>query len=110
VFLADRAPGKRGSLSHPTQGALGPLAVHLGAAIAPALARGAATLHARLTKRRPLGDLAPHEEAAVFDLADMDVTIAATKGCDAALYFGGASLEIPSQTIPEASSLGSDRI
>ncbi|NUS20701.1 MAG: NAD(P)-dependent oxidoreductase, partial [Mesorhizobium sp.] len=33
----------------------------------------------RLADREPFGDLAPHEEEAVFDLADMEATIAATK-------------------------------
>ena len=34
----------------------------------------------RLAGRQPFGPLAPHEEEAVFDLADMEATIAATEG------------------------------
>ena len=37
----------------------------------------------RLADRQPIGNLAPNEEEAIFDLADMDATIAATEGCDA---------------------------
>ncbi|RWK34713.1 NAD-dependent epimerase/dehydratase family protein, partial [Mesorhizobium sp.] len=47
----------------------------------------------RLAGRGPFSDLAPHEEEAVFDLADMEATIAATKDCDAIVHFGGAPLE-----------------
>lgn len=61
----------------------------------------------RLAARAPLDDLASHEEQAVFDLADMEATIAATKDCDAIVHFGGASLESPWQTILDSSIRGS---
>lgn len=64
----------------------------------------------RLAARAPLGELAPNEEEAVFDLADMDATIAATKGCDAIVHFGGASVESPWQTILDANIRGSYHI
>ena len=61
----------------------------------------------RLAGRVPFGDLAPHEEEAVFDLADMEATIAATKDCDAIVHFGGAALESPWQTILDDNIRGS---
>jgi uronate dehydrogenase len=64
----------------------------------------------RLADRKPFDDLAPHEEQAIFDLADMEAVIAATKGCDAIVHFGGASLESPWQTILDASIRGSYHI
>ncbi|TGU43856.1 NAD(P)-dependent oxidoreductase, partial [bacterium M00.F.Ca.ET.152.01.1.1] len=53
----------------------------LGSQLRKGLAPLAKTI--RLADGKPLGDLAPHEEEAVFDLADMEATIAATKDCDA---------------------------
>lgn len=64
----------------------------------------------RLADRAPFDDLAAHEEEAVFDLADMEATIAAAKDCDAIVHFGGASLESPWQTILDASIRGSYHI
>jgi uronate dehydrogenase len=64
----------------------------------------------RLAARHPLDDLAPHEELAVFDLADMEATIAATEGCDAIVHFGGASLECPWQVILDSNIRGSYHI
>jgi uronate dehydrogenase len=64
----------------------------------------------RLAGRLPFGDLAPHEEEAVFDLADMEATIAATKDCDAIVHFGGAPLECAWQTILDSSIRGSYHI
>lgn len=64
----------------------------------------------RLADRRPLDGLGPHEEEAVFDLADMDAAIKATEGCDAIVHFGGAALESPWQTILDASIRGSYHI
>lgn len=64
----------------------------------------------RLAGRAPFGELAPHEEEAVFDLSDMEATIAATKDCDAIVHFGGASLESPWQTILDSSIRGSYHI
>jgi uronate dehydrogenase len=64
----------------------------------------------RLAGRQRFENLAPHEEEAVFDLADMEATIAATKDCDAIVHFGGASLESPWQTILDSSIRGSYHI
>jgi uronate dehydrogenase len=64
----------------------------------------------RLADRSPFSDLAQHEEAAVFDLADMEATIAATKDCDAIVHFGGAALESPWRTILDANIRGSYHI
>ena len=64
----------------------------------------------RLADRRPIGNLAPNEEEAIFDLADMDAAIAATEGCDAIVHFGGAPLERPWQEILDSSIRGSYHI
>lgn len=64
----------------------------------------------RLAARRPFTDLAPHEEEALFDLADMEATIAATKDCDAIVHFGGAAVESPWQTILDSNIRGSYHI
>ena len=64
----------------------------------------------RLAGRKPFDDLAPHEEEAIFDLADMDATIDATKDCDAIVHFGGAPHESPWQTILDSSIRGSYHI
>jgi len=80
----------------------------LGSALRTGLAPLAGKI--RLTDRQPFGDLAPHEEAAVFDLADMEATIAATKDCDAIVHFGGAPVESPWQTILDSSIRGSYHI
>ncbi len=64
----------------------------------------------RLAARDPLGELAPNEEEAVFDLADMEATVAATRDCDAIVHFGGASVESPWQTILDANIRGSYHI
>lgn len=85
-------------------GAAGRLGSELRKALAPLAGR------IRLAAREPLGALAAHEEEAVFDLADMDATIAATEGCDAIVHFGGASLESPWQTILDANIRGSYHI
>lgn len=61
----------------------------------------------RVAGREPFADLAPHEEEAVFDLADMEATIAAAEGCDAIVHFGGAPLECAWQTILDSSIRGS---
>src|SRR3954465_12958426 len=85
-------------------GAAGRLGTQLRKGLAP-LAR---TI--RLAARKPFADLAAHEEEAIFDLSDMDATIAATEGCDAIVHFGGASLESPWQTILDSSIRGSYHI
>jgi uronate dehydrogenase len=64
----------------------------------------------RLADRTPFGDLAAHEEEAIFDLADLQNTIAATKDCDAIVHFGGASLESPWQAILDSNIRGSYHI
>ena len=64
----------------------------------------------RLADREAIPDLKPHEEQAVFDLADMEKTIAATEGCDAIVHFGGAPLETEWQTILDSSIRGSYHI
>lgn len=76
------------------------------------LRKGLAHLGAkiRLADRAPLGELQPHEEEAVFDLADMAATMTATEGCDAIVHFGGAALEGPWQTILDANIRGSYHI
>ena len=76
------------------------------------LRKGLAHLGAkiRLADRVPLGELQPHEEEAVFDLADMAATMAATEGCDAIVHFGGAALESPWQTVLDANIRGSYHI
>jgi uronate dehydrogenase len=85
-------------------GAAGRLGSQLRTGLAP-LAR---TI--RLADREPLGALAANEEKAIFDLADMDATIAATEGCDAIVHFGGAPTERPWQTVLDATIRGSYHI
>ena len=80
----------------------------LGSELRKALAPLAETI--RLAGRSPFKDLAPHEEEAVFDLTDLEATIAATKDCDAIVHFGGAALESPWQTILDSSIRGSYHI
>lgn len=64
----------------------------------------------RLAARRPFDDLKPNEEQAIFDLADLDATIEATRDCDAIVHFGGASVESPWETILDANIRGSYNI
>jgi uronate dehydrogenase len=64
----------------------------------------------RLADREPIADLQDHEEQAIFDLADMDKTVAATEGCDAIVHFGGAPLETVWDTILDANIRGSYHI
>lgn len=85
-------------------GAAGQLGSQLRTSLAP-LAR---TL--RLAGRKSFGDLAAHEEEAIFDLSDMEATIAATKDCDAIVHFGGASNEGEWQTILHSSIRGTYHI
>ncbi len=76
------------------------------------LRRGLAPLASviRLADIRPIGGLAANEEEAIFDLADMDAAIEATRDCDAIVHFGGAPVESPWQTILDASIRGSYHI
>ena len=85
-------------------GAAGRLGTVLRTGLAPLAGR------IRLAARQPLGELRPNEEEAVFDLADMEATIAATKDCDAIVHFGGAAVESPWQTILDANIRGSYHI
>jgi uronate dehydrogenase len=85
-------------------GAAGRLGTQLRKGLAPL----AGTL--RLADREPIANLAGNEEAAVFDLADMEATLAATRDCDAIVHFGGAPNEQPWQTILDANIRGSYHI
>ncbi len=85
-------------------GAAGRLGSELRRALAPLASK------IRIAARTPFGDLDPHEEEAVFDLSDMQATIAATDGCDAIVHFGGAAVESPWQTILDANIRGSYHI
>lgn len=85
-------------------GAAGRLGSRLRGGLAP-LAR---TI--RLADRVAIGDLQPHEEAAVFELDDMDAVMAATEGVDCVVHFGGAPLESPWETILSANIRGSYNI
>ena len=85
-------------------GAAGRLGSELRKGLAPL------TKTVRLAGRTPFGELAPHEEEVVFDLADMDATIAAIEGCDAIVHFGGAALESPWQAILDSNIRGSYHI
>lgn len=85
-------------------GAAGRLGTELRRGLAPL----ASTI--RLADVKPVGDIAANEEEAIFDLADMDAAIAATRDCDAIVHFGGAALESPWQTILDASIRGSYHI
>lgn len=64
----------------------------------------------RLGARARFDDLAPNEEEAVFDLSDMEATMAATKDCDAIVHFGGAPMERPWQDILDSNIRGSYHI
>jgi uronate dehydrogenase len=77
----------------------------LGSELRKGLASLAPTI--RLADREQLGNLAPNEEQAIFDLSDMESTIAAVKGCDAIVHFGGAPLECGWQTILDSNIRGS---
>jgi len=80
----------------------------LGAELRTGLAPLAGTL--RLAARKPFDSLRDNEEQAIFDLADMQATIAAVEGCDAIVHFGGAAMESPWQTILDANIRGSYHI
>ena len=85
-------------------GAAGRLGSELRTGLAPLASK------IRLAHRRPIGDLQAHEEEAVFDLADMDATVAACEGCDAIVHYGGAAVESPWETILDANIRGSYNI
>jgi uronate dehydrogenase len=76
------------------------------------LRRGLAPLcrKLRLADRSVINDLQPNEEAVIFDLADMDATIAATKGVSTIVHFGGAPQEKPWEEVLNSSIRGSYHI
>ncbi len=80
----------------------------LGSQLRIGLAPLATTL--RLADRDALGERAANEEHAVFDLGDMEATMAATKDCDAIVHFGGAPNEKPWQEVLDSSIRGSYHI
>ncbi|GAB5377235.1 MAG: NAD(P)-dependent oxidoreductase [Acuticoccus sp.] len=82
-------------------GAAGSLGGQLRRGLAP-LAR-----RLRLADRNPIGDVAAHEEARIFDLADEAATIAACEGVDAIVHMGGAPVEMPWQEVLDSSIRGS---
>ena len=85
-------------------GAAGRLGTQLRRGLAP-LAR-----RLRLADRTPIEDLAENEEALTFDLADEAATIAATRGVDAIVHFGGAPVERPWAEVLDANIRGSYHI
>lgn len=80
----------------------------LGTELRRGLAPLAKTL--RLGVRKELDDLQSNEEQYVFDLADEQAVLEATKGVDAIIHFGGASLETEWETILDANIRGSYNI
>lgn len=64
----------------------------------------------RVADRVEITDLAPHEEAFVFDLADAEAVENAVKGVDAIVHFGGAPLETAWKTILSSNIEGSYNI
>jgi len=85
-------------------GATGKLGTQLRSALAPLATQ------LRLASRRPITDLRPNEEMAVFDLADEAATMAATRDVDAIVHFGAMALEAPWQTILDANIRGAYHI
>lgn len=55
-------------------------------------------------------DLKDNEQSLVFDLGDIDATIAATKDVDAIVHMGGAPLECPWQEVLDSNIRGSYHI
>ena len=82
-------------------GASGRLGTRLRSGLAP-LAR-----RLRLLDRVPCADLRPNEEMVTCDLADMEAVIAATRGVDAIVHFGGAPVERPWDEVLNSSIRGS---
>ncbi len=76
------------------------------------LRRGLAPLaeSLRIADRLECKDVQAHEEAVVFDLGDMEATMAATEGCDAIVHMGGAPLEKPWQEVLDSNIRGSYHI
>ncbi len=63
-----------------------------------------------LADRVACENLLEHEEELIFDLANEKETIAATKGCDAIVHLGGASVERPWEDVLDSSIRGSYHI
>lgn len=80
----------------------------LGTELRRGLAPLAKTL--RLGVLNELEDLQPNEEQYIFDLADEAAVLEATKGVDAIIHFGGASLETEWEQILDANIRGSYNI
>ena len=85
-------------------GAAGRLGTELRRGLAP-LAR-----KLRLAARGEIANLAPNEEAVVFDLADEAAVMKACEGVDAIVHFGGAPMERPWQEILDSNIRGSYHI
>lgn len=85
-------------------GAAGRLGTQLRRGLAPL------TRELRLADRVACDDLQANEQGLVFDLSDMDATMAACEGCDAIVHFGGAPDEQEWQTVLDASIRGSYHI
>lgn len=85
-------------------GAAGRLGTELRRGLAP-LAR-----RLRLASRDGITDLAPNEESVAFDLADEAAVLAAAKGCDAIVHFGGIPVERPWAEILDSNIRGSYHI
>ncbi|WP_043283757.1 NAD-dependent epimerase/dehydratase family protein [Paraburkholderia oxyphila] len=60
----------------------------------------------RVSDIAPLGELAPHEEAAVVDLADRAAVHALLEGVDAVIHLGGISVEAPFDALLESNIRG----
>jgi uronate dehydrogenase len=60
----------------------------------------------RVSDIAPLGELAPHEEGAVVDLADRAAVHALLEGVDAVIHLGGISVEAPFDDLLESNILG----
>lgn len=82
-------------------GAAGRLGTELRRGLAP-LAR-----KLRLASRNGIADLAANEESVAFDLADADAVLAAAKGVDAIVHYGGVSVEKPWAEILQSNIVGS---
>lgn len=85
-------------------GAAGRLGTELRRGLAP-LAR-----KLRLAARAEITNLAPNEEAVVFDLADEAAVLKACEGVDAIVHFGGAPMERPWQEVLDSNIRGSYHI
>ena len=81
---------------------------NLGRELRRGLAPLATTL--RLNDRDEIPDLKDNEDARIFDLADYDACLDATKGVDAIVHFGGAPVEKPWAEVLNSSIVGSYNI